>query len=231
MLPHRLKEDLVRFIQTQGVNEETAELLNDQAEALLSIRLEGEEDYSRTGNSRIAGCPDLPPSIDWPLDPDGEYWTFIAQINLGELLISPFAGLPQRGILYFFLGLDEPAYDIDHRIYYYDGDLSVLKKTPPPEGLEEICEENRGFISHKISFESAWTLPEMAKDTLMDEYPEAYEALENHSDTLWGQHEDWAGKTPLDAYLCRNGLKDILFRRHKTSGTNSAESTRGRGER
>lgn len=216
MLPLKLKEDLARFIQTQGLDQQTAKLLNDQAEALLSIRVEEEEDYARTGNSRIAGCPDLPPTIEWPLDSDGEYWTFIAQINLGELPYSPYAGLPQRGILYFFLGLDEPAYDIDHRIYYYDGDLSVLKKTSPPEGLEEICEENREFVSHKISFESDWNLPELAKDILMDEYPDAYDELENHSDTVWGQHEDWAGNTPLDAYLCRNGLQDILFSTHQT---------------
>lgn len=216
MLPQQLQEDLMKFIRTEQLDERTAKLLVDQAETTLHITLAGEEDYSSVGNSRIAGCPDLPPSLDWPLDPDGEYWTFIAQINLAELPVSPYAGLPKRGMLYVFLGLDEPAYDIDHKVLFYDGDMGVLKKTEPPEGLAEIGEEHRGFISHKIAFEPVWTLPQQAKDILMDEYPEAYDELDGYSDTLWGQHHDWAGDTPLDAYLCRNGLNDLLFNCHKT---------------
>ncbi|AJS59567.1 DUF1963 domain-containing protein [Paenibacillus sp. IHBB 10380] len=217
MLPQGLQKDLERFIQTQELDERVAKLVNSQAEPLLRFTLAGEEDYVCTGNSRVAGCPDLPPSFEWPLDSDGEYWTFIAQINLDELPITPYAGLPLRGILYFFLGLDEPAYDIEHRIYYYDADLTVLKKTAPPDGREEISEENRGFVSHKISFEPDWTLPEEAMDTLMEDFPDAYDALENGGDTFWGQHQSWAGDTPLDAYLCRNGMQDILFSHHKTA--------------
>ncbi|MBE1442095.1 YwqG family protein [Paenibacillus sp. OAS669] len=216
MLPKVVLEDLKKFIETHELDERTAKLVADHAELSLQYKLTEEEDYSSIGNSRIAGCPDLPPSIDWPIDSDGEYWTFIAQINLEELPVLPFDGFPKRGILYFFLGLDEPAYNIDHRIYYYDGEVSLLKKTEPPEGLEEIAAEYRGFVSHKISFDPVWTLPEQVRDILMDEVPEVYDKLEHHSDTLWGQYESWAGDTPLDAYLCRNGMEDLLFKYYKT---------------
>lgn len=216
MLPSMLQEDLLRFIKLYELDESVANLMIDQAETSIEMILEGEEDYSRIGNSRIAGCPDLPPSIQWPIDPDGEFWTFIAQINLEELPLSPYEGFPKRGMLYFFLGLDEPAYDIDHRILYYDGDLSVLKRTEPPKDSEEICEERRDFISHQISFKPVWTLSEKVIDALTEEVSDMDELVDNYSDAIWGQHQSWAGETPLDAYLCRNGLNDILFNHYKT---------------
>jgi uncharacterized protein YwqG len=216
MLPQMIQEDLLRFIKLYELDEQVAKVMLDQAETSIELTLEEEEDYSRVGNSRIAGCPDLPPSIQWPIDPDGEYWTFIAQINLEELPLSPYEGFPKRGILYFFLGLDEPAYDIDHRIFYYDGDLSALKKTDPPKDREEICEERREFVSHQISFKPVWTLPEKVIDVLSEEVSDMDVIVDNYSDAIWGQHQGWAGDTPLDAYLCRNGLNDILFNHYKT---------------
>ncbi|GGF89010.1 hypothetical protein GCM10010912_37670 [Paenibacillus albidus] len=216
MLPLSLQDSLSEFIRKQGLEGQAGDLLKALAETSLVYELAGEEDYVRTGNSRIAGCPDLPPSFSWPLDPDGEYWTFLAQINLGELPLSPVELLPREGMLYFFLGLDEPAYDIDHRIYYYNGNMNELIRTSPPEGREEIGAEDRDFKSYKITFKPVWTLPEQAADLLLNDYPEAYEALEPASDTLWGQYQSWAGNTPLDAYLCRNGLQDILFGHYKT---------------
>lgn len=196
------------------------DLLLRDSETSMKLHLEQEEDYSRLGNSRIAGYPDLPPSIAWPCTEDDEHYTFLAQINLGEMPFSPVEGMPNEGMLYFFLGLDEPAYDIEHQVYYYNGDMSLLKKTLPPEGKVEVVEERRGFVPYRVQL-----LPQLnvisdseAYETLLDEYSDslAYATLCDGSDAIWGQHQSFAGDTPMDAYLCRNGMKDLLFNTYKT---------------
>ncbi|MEK5404575.1 YwqG family protein [Paenibacillus sp. FSL W8-0439] len=218
MLKSPLKEELTRILEEHSLDEELKKEINQEAQAAIQFHLDHKENYERVGNSRIAGYPDLPPSIEWPCNSDGEYYTFIAQINLSELPFSPFEGLPHQGILYFFLGLDEPAYDIDDKVFYYNGDSSALKKTLPPNGKVEVCAENRDFTSYAISFHPILTLPSEGElgDILVDQYEELYELLYEHSDTVWGQHQSFAGNTRRDAYLCRNGLEGLLFNWHKS---------------
>ncbi|WP_025721341.1 YwqG family protein [Paenibacillus sp. 1-18] len=218
MLQPPLKNELTRILEDHALDEQLKEVIYREAGAAIQFHIEHEENYERIGNSRIAGYPDLPPSIEWPCDSDGEYYTFIAQINLGEMPFSPFKGLPEQGILYFFLGVDEPAYDIDHKIFYYNGDSSALKKTLPPTGKVEVCAEDRDFTSCAISFQPILTVPSESEtaDILLDEHEELYELLCEHSDTVWGQHQSFAGNTRRDAYLCRNGLEGLLFNWHKS---------------
>lgn len=218
MLKSPLKEELTRILEEHSLDDELKEELYQEAEATIQFHLEHEENYEHVGNSRIAGYPDLPPSIEWPCNSDGEYYTFIAQINLSELPFSPFEGLPHQGILYFFLGLDEPAYDIEHKIFYYNGDSSALRKTLPPAGRIEVSAEQRDFTAYAISFHPILTLPSEGElgDILVDQYEELYELLYEHSDTVWGQHQSFAGNTRRDAYLCRNGLEGLLFNWHKS---------------
>lgn len=195
MLQPPLKDELTRILEGHSLDEELKEEIHQEAQAAIQFHVEHEENYEHIGNSRIAGYPDLPPSIEWPCDSDGEYYTFIAQINLGEMPFSPYEGLPHQGILYFFLGLDEPAYDIDHKIFYYNGDSSALKKTLPPTGKVEVCAENRGFTSYAISFQPIVTLRSEGElgDVLVDQYEELYELVCEQSDTVWGQHQSFAG--------------------------------------
>ncbi|AJE51439.1 YwqG family protein [Paenibacillus polymyxa] len=218
MLQPPLKEELTRILEEHSLDDELKEEIYQEAEATIQFQLEHEENYENVGNSRIAGYPDLPPTIEWPCNSDGEYYTFIAQINLSELPFLPFEGLPYEGILYFFLGLDEPAYDIEHKIFYYNGDSSALQKTLPPAGRVEVSADQRDFTAYAISFHPILTLPSEGElgDILLDQYEELYELLYEHSDTVWGQHQSFAGNTRRDAYLCRNGLKGLLFNWHKS---------------
>lgn len=101
MLPKSLQMELDNIIKEYGLEEIKAQL-NKHAEASIELVLGEQENYEKIGNSRIAGYPDLPSSIEWPCDEDGEYWTFIAQINLSELPRNVVNELPQEGILYFF---------------------------------------------------------------------------------------------------------------------------------
>lgn len=218
MLQPPLKDELTRILEGHSLDEDLKKEIHQEAQVAIQFHVEHEENYEHIGNSRIAGYPDLPPTIEWPCNSDGEYYTFIAQINLGELPFSPFEGLPHQGILYFFLGLDEPAYDIDHKIFYYNGDSSVLQKTLPPAGRVEVLAEQRGFTAYAISFHPILTLPSEGElgDILVDQYEELYELLYEHSDTVWGQHQSFAGNTRRDAYLRRNGLEGLLFNWHKS---------------
>jgi uncharacterized protein YwqG len=102
---------------------EKKEYMLEHAEPFVKIIVEDEEDYFTTGNSRIAGYPDLPPGFEWPCE-DDEHYSFTAQFNLRELPADTLDLFPKHGMLYFFLGLDEPASDVDHRIFYYDGDMN-----------------------------------------------------------------------------------------------------------
>lgn len=91
--------------------------------------------YNDTCNSRIGGDPDLPEHEEWPLDSNGTPMTFLAQLSLAELNnIDTYSILPQRGMLYFFVGVDEPAYDIEHKVLYVPEDkLREAKRRHSPE--------------------------------------------------------------------------------------------------
>ncbi|WP_368654206.1 DUF1963 domain-containing protein [Ornithinibacillus sp. 4-3] len=211
------KYDLNLKLEIMG-KKELKTLLIEYAEVALRLDLEAEENYAQVGNSRIAGRPDLPPSIKWPCTADGEAYTFLAQINLSELPFLPSDSWPTAGMLYFFLGLDEPAYNIDHQVMYYNGDFADLTLANFPEGVEEVNADEREFIAHRITWQPQLSLPDLGEDSdvLLQEYEELYTEICDVSDALGGGLQTWAGETQLDAYLCRNGMAELLFQTHKT---------------
>lgn len=81
------------------------------------------------GEHRFGGAPDLPPSIPWPRLSDGQAFVFLMQINLSQIPTWQESPLPARGMMWFFVGLDEPATDVEHRIILWQGD---------PQGDEEL---------------------------------------------------------------------------------------------
>lgn len=106
----------------------------------------GETRYETLCDSRAGGDPDLPTSMQWPLTKDGIPMTFLAQLNLEELSGHDTASLlPVDGMLYFFVGIDQPAYDINHRVLYVTKEeLAGAERRFAPE--ETALEESfRGF--------------------------------------------------------------------------------------
>ncbi|WP_230199486.1 DUF1963 domain-containing protein [Bacillus ndiopicus] len=214
------KQEITNVLNKYDVtdNEELKALFLEHTKISLRFELEGEETFEQVGNSRIAGRPDLPPSITWPCTDDGEAYTFLAQINLSELPFLPSNSWPATGMLYFFLGLDEPAYDIDHQIIYYNGDLTNLILANLPEGIEEVNADEREFVSHRITWYPHLSLPDLGEDSdvLLEEHEDIYTEVCDVSDALAGGLQTWAGETQLDAYLCRNGMSKLLFNTYKT---------------
>ena len=66
------------------------------------------------GASRFLGEPDLPESLEWPVDAKGVPLNFLVQINLAELQgVQDDSPLPADGHLYFFVRYDEPPWGFD----------------------------------------------------------------------------------------------------------------------
>ncbi|ASA20422.1 DUF1963 domain-containing protein [Paenibacillus donghaensis] len=101
----------------------------------------GPSDYSTPCSSRIGGDPDLLPATVWPITSDGIPMTFLAQLNLKQLSeMDESAGLQGGGMLYFFVGVDEPAYNIEHHVLFLpESKLPEAHRCIPPEvtALEE----------------------------------------------------------------------------------------------
>ncbi|KKO51051.1 YwqG family protein [Paenibacillus sp. DMB20] len=101
----------------------------------------GKADYTKPGRSRVGGDPDLPPTFAWPLTSDGKPMTFLVQLNMQDTAQRDAnEWLPKTGMLSFFLGIDEPAYNIEHRVIWFDESelLTVVRREPPGEtALEE----------------------------------------------------------------------------------------------
>ena len=126
---------------------------------------------SLVGQSHWWGFPDLPESVDWPANEDGDLLTFICQIRLEEIAhLDPRGLLPHEGMIWFFADMDYFLGDMDarcngigeweqdsymviyhkkvdrlhtHEYYWEDGSLAVLEAEKI--GFENTDEEDFGF--------------------------------------------------------------------------------------
>lgn len=127
--------------------------------------------YSLVGQSHWWGFPDLPESVDWPANEDGDLLTFICQIRLEEIAhLDPEGLLPHEGMMWFFADMDYFLGDMDarcngigeweqdsfrviyqkevdrlhtHEYYWEDGSLAVLEAEKI--AFESTNEEDFGF--------------------------------------------------------------------------------------
>ncbi|WP_102126946.1 DUF1963 domain-containing protein [Deinococcus planocerae] len=150
------------------------------------------------GESRIGGLPDLPASLDWPISREGEALTFLLQLNLRD--VPHFAGnpLPQRGMLYVFLGLDEPASDVEHCLLLYTGTEELSPRPLPdlPPANENYGDlAPRGLGTVLVPDLPRWT--SHAYEVLMERLPEdgqeRYQALTEDLQAGQGQGREHVG--------------------------------------
>ena len=126
---------------------------------------------SLVGQSHWWGFPDLPESVDWPVNNDGDLLTFICQIRMDEIAqFDPEGLLPHEGMMWFFADMDYFLGDMDarcngigewqrdsykviyqkevdelhtHEYYWEDGSLAVLEAERIT--FEDVGEEDFGF--------------------------------------------------------------------------------------
>jgi uncharacterized protein YwqG len=200
----------------------------------LAYRAELIKSAPDIGASKFGGTPDLPKGIPWP-ESDDRLFVFVAQINLSELpaLCRQF---PRDGLLSFFIGTDEPAYNIEHRILYHH-DISKLVRKQMPKGKEfvEGCvseQEDPGpFAESAVSFIPVVMVPpfpDHVKD--LESVSEVHGPMHKLSYSLRGMEgvkrteesfvlgptDDCSGNPAKDAMLIANGYSEILFDSHRT---------------
>jgi uncharacterized protein YwqG len=139
-LSSELAGELSRAIAKHKLDAVAGQIFDHAAECYAMV-IDDAEDYATVGNTRFGGDPDLPSSIPWPCDgdpdaPDSRFSNFIAQINFAEFasLSSCVTALPQSGILYLFVRYMECAAEpvvLDG--VFFDGDKSLLGRTPTPD--------------------------------------------------------------------------------------------------
>lgn len=200
-----------RFLQllTKYRLREQADQLLQSADPCFMIRRARDDTPAKPGSSRVGGAPDLPAGVAWP-ESQGEPLAFVAQINLREL---PFAAkaLPERGILYFFVGGLE-ATGGDHCILYvHEGEASVESassiESPPAPGE---------WAPQGIRFEQGLSLRSVPYDAElfddMDAFREElqggeshllgcpYEGLEQMAEDMPGDAGQWELLLQLDSF-------------------------------
>lgn len=156
-----LGTDYADFVRKHVTTDCMADLISTRKNVIFLETRETADDAIPVGASKIGGYPDLPPSISIPefsgytgrsyngdkIYQDRCSMQLIAQINLAEFAAyDRDKRLPEKGMLYFFWSGEDDyleylrengnlVFDGDdteiHKVIYYDGDLSLLKRTKP----------------------------------------------------------------------------------------------------
>ncbi len=145
------------------------------------------------GASRLAGQPDLPPGLPWPMFGD-EPMALLAQIDLAAVNEQvPPDTLPETGWLYLFWAVETGGWGYEAKdtasftLHYHQGPVDELVRTAPPDGLPEMAQ---AFEPCALSFEPGVALPQW----LDLRYPKELDLQEN----LDAMYELWLRVTGLE---------------------------------
>ena len=204
------------------------EALAPLARNAVRITLDAQQDeLLPVGVSKMGGLPDLPEGVEWfRKDVIDIPLSFVAQVNLAEA--APYDlehQLPERGMLYFFYdcSMDGMPWGFDPedaggwKVYFYDGDLSLLSRREAPE---ELAWEDNGavFGSARMCFEPVAELPSPESDLTNsldlpdgDELQDAYwEWLDENAgefrNKLLGHADPIQGSMELECEYVTNGI-------------------------
>lgn len=123
------------LIDTHGLGDARAAI---KAMLRPSIALVPTPGRGSIGGHRLGGMPDLPLDLDWPTSTEvaGANLAFLLQLNLDDLDLGGL-GLPTRGMLWLFIGQDEPATNVEVRVFHREEPGPLLP-----------CSEDAGFPSY-----------------------------------------------------------------------------------
>jgi len=156
-----------------------------------SIHLKGIEDYSKIGNSRLGGRPDLPIQMEYPIFDNG-FYEFILQINLSHCKIE---GLPTSGLFSIFYGNLDKSEAIGY--HFKDNEQLETKEVPTHmkfAGVTNFCEH----ISHQIEIRENKLRPRV-------EFPEYNDSNFNEEDNEMHWKNDFLNS---NSFLMNNGLQE-----------------------
>jgi Leucine-rich repeat (LRR) protein/uncharacterized protein YwqG len=168
-----LYASLVSAVEENGLDSIRPEIWRSAREA-VQIESTEPDDYSRPGNSRLGGFPDLADAALFPRSDDGRYWIFLAQMNLAE--VAPLNGyLPRTGLLSFFIDSTE---SLHARVLFYEGNPGALT-TIRHGGGDELTDADDDYTEspHRVKFRRFFSLPHNPPAEIEDddEKADAYE--------------------------------------------------------
>jgi Domain of unknown function (DUF1963) len=140
-----------------------ADMLAREAVPVANMKLALQQGAFALGQSRVAGTPDLPPSLEWPRYL-GRALAFLAQIDLATLPDLVKWPTPNQGWLFIFLGNDsewESEGDKGHppvKVIYFGGSSSELEPCPTPAGVI-VPRGLADALPYSLKFELSLSLP------------------------------------------------------------------------
>ncbi len=114
------------------------------------------------GGTKIGGCPDLPPNVEWPRVAAPKAWrkhplAFLAQVNLAEVApMNVRRELPEKGVLLFFYDMKCMGYGSCRVLYVEDASTLSRGSFPRALGLEYRFAE-RGVSLAPADIPPCWT--------------------------------------------------------------------------
>ena len=158
--------DVEAVLRTKGM-QEYVEILKPYIRQSIDIELEiMDEEEIGFGASKMGGLPDLPDDIPWFChEITGSPLAFLCQINCEEIKQFDVENrLPDSGMIYFFYDCSmdgmpwgfDPADAAGKKVFYYDGDMSQLKRRNAPEDMDEY---GGVFGSARMRFSMKYDLP------------------------------------------------------------------------
>jgi uncharacterized protein YwqG len=164
---------LLQLIEQQGLSDYQDALL-ERVRPAIYIQL-GQAGLGQTGQSKIGGLPDLPPSIPWPSDAASQKsLCFILQINLAELPVTTANPLPTQGMLYLFVN---DGHDNPEQVIFYTGNETLHPREQPTELIADWYDD---LVPHTLVFTLGADLPRWATN----QFYTLSEQLEREEDSL-----------------------------------------------
>lgn len=154
------RDELRRLLEAHDAGS-MAEGMIEYERPAIRIRpqpLDGQE--PPLGASRFLGEPDMPESLEWPVDAEGVPLNFLVQIKLAEVAgVLEGSPLPADGHLLFFTRYDDPpwGYDPEHgpgsRVLYVPAGTPLARRQLP-DGARFDGDDGEEDFRRVLRFES-----------------------------------------------------------------------------
>lgn len=168
------------------------------------------------GTSKFGGNPDVPKNFDWFYYSGEDFngvtekrpLSFLAQINCEEInKYDEDSLLPSKGILYFFYELSTMTWGFDPKdkgsakVFYFDGDVTELKRTNFPDDLEDDFK----FPELQLGFTKKYDLPCYEEFTELIDY-ECWDHYDKVRSSKGHEDEETVSKLLGYADLIQGGM-------------------------
>jgi len=162
----KTREELRSFLEEHDAGSMAEGMIEHERPAIRihPTALDGQE--PPLGSSRFLGEPDMPESLDWPVDAEGTPLNFLVQINLSELAgVLDDSPLPADGHLLFFTRYEDPPWGFDpkdgpgFRVLHVPAG-SMLERRTMPEGAKFEDDDGEEDLRRLVRFEATTMYPD-----------------------------------------------------------------------